>query len=92
MMPLRTHNGMDVAPYGAVVSEGAGIVAWIQRTLKRLPSQRTQKRVLRHVETLSLGTKRAVFLIECDGQRFLLADGMSSPVPLTQRFAAEERR
>lgn len=71
---------------------GAGVLAWVQRVMRRVSGQQSQKKSLRHVETLSFGTKRAVFLIECDGQRFLVADGMSAPVPLTQRFATEERR
>lgn len=47
-------------------------------------------RVLRHVETLPLGPKRFLYLVECDGERFLVAaggEGLSAPVPLTQRFA-----
>lgn len=49
-------------------------------------------RTLRHIETLPLGMKRNVFLIECDGERFLLAisgDSVSSPVAVTQRSVAE---
>lgn len=50
-----------------------------------------QARLLRQVETMQLGPRRAVYLIECDGDRFLIAaggDGVSAPVPLTQGFAA----
>jgi hypothetical protein len=48
------------------------------------------KRNLHHLETLSLGPKRSVYLVECEGERFLIAAGgehLSAPVPLTQRFA-----
>jgi hypothetical protein len=43
---------------------------------------------LRHVETLSLGPRRSLYLVECDGERFLIAagEGLSAPVPLTQQF------
>lgn len=52
-------------------------------------SRSTGIRALRHVETLSLGPKRSLYLVECDGERFLVAagEGLSAPVPLTQRFA-----
>jgi hypothetical protein len=91
MVSTRIQNGLDVSGGSAATMDRAGVVSWVQRALKRLPGQRLQKKSLRHIETLSLGTKRAVFLIECDGQRFLVADGMSAPVPLMQRFAAEEQ-
>ena len=69
------------------------ISRWITFILARLRGQSTATpRVLRHVETLSLGPKRQVFLIECDGERFLVAggsDGLGAPVPLTRRFASE---
>ncbi len=51
-----------------------------------LPRARSQRRALRHVETLALGGKRSVFLIECDGQRYLVADGMSAPVALEHKI------
>jgi len=92
MISTRIQNGLDVSVGFASTTTDANVVAWVQRMFKRLRGQQSHKKSLRHVETLSFGTKRAVFLIECDGQRFLVADGMSAPVPLTQRFAAEERR
>ena len=73
------------------------ISRWITFIIARLRGQSTATpRVLGHVETLSLGPKRQVFLIECDGERFLIAGGsdcLSAPVLLAQRFAAgdEER-
>ena len=42
-------------------------------------------RALRHVETLQLAPGRSLYLVECDGDRFLVAgggDGLSAPVPL----------
>ena len=53
-------------------------------------SKGSAARALRHVETLPLGPKRSLYLVECDGERFLVAagaEGLSAPVPLTQRFA-----
>jgi flagellar biogenesis protein FliO len=52
-------------------------------------------RSLHHVETLSLGPKRSLFLVECDGQRFLVAaagDSISSPVPLSQENAIKQQK
>lgn len=49
-------------------------------------------RALRHVETLALGPRRSLYLVECDGQRFLVAGGgesLSAPVPLTQQVAVQ---
>ena len=46
---------------------------------------RPQTRTLRQVEALHLGPKRTLYLVECDGQRFLLAaggDNVSAPVPV----------
>ncbi len=47
-----------------------------------------QTRSLRHVETLHLGPKRTLFLVECDGHRFLLgsgSDGIHAILPLNQQ-------
>lgn len=74
------------------VSSGKGIAAWIERWLVRLTHRGIRQQCLRHVETLSLGAKRSVVLIECDGQRFLIAEGMSAPVALAQGRVREEQR
>jgi flagellar biogenesis protein FliO len=42
---------------------------------------------LKHLETLSLGMKRQLLLVECDGKRFLISsvgEYMSAPVPTEQ--------
>lgn len=52
-----------------------------------------QTRLLKQVESLQLGPKRAVYLVECDGMRFLIAaggDSMSAPVPLTQHVTMRD--
>ncbi len=51
----------------------------VQRAL-RVPAANTRR--MKRVETLTLGPRKAVHLIECDGHRFLLADGLSTPVVL----------
>ncbi|AFL88129.1 Flagellar biosynthesis protein, FliO [Terriglobus roseus DSM 18391] len=54
-------------------------------------SRRPSGHSLQIRETLSLGIKRQVFLIECDGQRFLITaagDSISSPVSLAIGSAA----
>ncbi len=63
-----------IAPLRALVSSAA----------------RPQTRLLRHVETLSLGQKRSLYLVECDGERFLISagnDSLSAPVPIPQKAA-----
>jgi flagellar biogenesis protein FliO len=75
---------------------------WVARLATQITTwlrgqARTTPRSLRHVETLSLGPKRSLFLVECDGERFLVSaggDALSAPVPLTKHAAAandEER-
>ncbi len=95
---LRIDNGIDIEiashPEKLVSrSRYSSLLAYVARLLSG--AGKSQTKVLRHVETLTLGPKRTVFLIECDGQRFLLAEGASAPVPLTQHFSAavrEDRR
>ncbi len=51
---------------------------WLQTHVK-------PARLLRHVETLPLGPRQSLYLIECGGNRFLVAAGannLSAPVPL----------
>jgi hypothetical protein len=69
---------MDAAPKGL----GERLAA-LMRGAKRNGTP-----ALRHVETLSLGPRRLLYLVECDGERFLVSggDGLSAPVPLTQQF------
>ena len=56
-------------------------------------SAEPKARALMHVESLGLGPRRALHLVECDGERFLIAagDGLSAPVALTQSFRMRDR-
>ena len=57
----------------------------IQRLAALLRGTATSERALRCVETLHLGPKRTLFLVECDGKRFLAgggSDGISALLPL----------
>lgn len=87
--PVRIENGVEkLTETGAVA-----IPKWqhrVRRFVNTFTATRAQQRSLRHVETLSLGAKQKIHLLECEGQRFLVADGLSAPVPLLQRFAVEE--
>lgn len=88
--PVRIENGVGTL----TEADAAKMPVWrhrARRFLKTLAAKRVPQKSLRHVETLSLGAKQKIHLLECDGQRFLVADGLSAPVPLTQRFAMEER-
>ncbi len=45
----------------------------------------SERRALRCVETLHIGPKRTLFLVECDGKRFLAgggSDGINALLPL----------
>lgn len=91
VLPIRNENAFD----GSAAADARSVVTWkhqLQRLVNAFVKTGSQQKTLRHVETLSLGAKRNVYLMECDGQRFLVADGLSTPVPLTQRYATEERR
>lgn len=91
VLPFHTENGFHVP----TAEDANSVSLWRYRLrsfAKSLTKTRSHQKLLRHVETLSVGPKRSVHLMECEGQRFLVADGMSAPVPLTQRFAAEEKR
>ncbi|MEZ2345952.1 flagellar biosynthetic protein FliO [Terriglobus sp. RCC_193] len=91
VLPIRTENGFDVSTEADAISVSPWMYQ-LRRFVKALAKTRSREKSLRHIETLSFGTKRSVHLLECEGQRFLVADGLSAPVPLTQRFAAEDRR
>ncbi len=88
--PLRIENGVEALAEPDAVE----VPSWRQRLrvfLTAFTSMRVPQKSLRHIETLSLGAKQKIYLLECEGQRFLVAEGLSAPVPLTQRFAVEER-
>jgi len=88
--PLRIENGVETL----TEAEAVEVPSWRHRLrgfLAAFTSTRAPQRSLRHIETLSLGAKQKIYLLECEGQRFLVADGLTAPVPLTQRFAVEER-
>ena len=52
-----------------------------------------QARMLKQVEKLQLSPRHTVHLVECGGDRFLIAassDGISAPVLITRRTDTEE--
>lgn len=58
-----------------------------------LRTRTERERHLRVVETLPLGQRRSVALLECDGQRFLAgmgADGVTTLVPLAMQSTASQ--
>lgn len=90
VLPIRAENGF----HALTAADASSVSSWrhrLQNFARSLTQTRSHQKSLRHVETLSLGAKRSVHLVECEGQRFLVADGLSAPVPLTQRFTAEEK-
>ena len=78
MNKSRIHLG-TLTPSPNVARDGwvQRVIAWFRRSfLMQAPAQRRLKRV----DTLALGPRKSVYLIECDGVRFLIADGLSAPV------------
>ena len=67
------HEPHSAPPTGPVQR----IVMFLQRALR---PRAAAKRSLRRIETLPLGPRKCVHLVECGGQYFLLADGLSAPV------------
>ena len=56
-----------------------GIAGWVLALLQGGKSERTQRqRQLRLIETLPLGGKRQLMLVECAGQSFLVGGGLES--------------
>jgi flagellar biogenesis protein FliO len=47
---------------------------------------------LRVAERLSLGSKKTLFLVECEGKKFLVAAGADTIVALTEVRSAPKRR
>ncbi len=80
-------NNARVAALSGAPKSIAG-TAWLERLTAMLRGvTKPQARSLRCVETLQLGPKRSLYLVECEGQRFLVgagSDGLSAPVPLNQ--------
>ena len=93
---MREDMGMAASWEGKQkVQDRRGFRAFVDRALGTvLPGARVVKTPsLRHLETLALGHKRSVYLVECDGERFLIAaggEGLSTPVPLTQKFSMRD--
>lgn|GEM_PF-5387251 len=84
----RTANGSTLAWAARETEPKQG---WLQSLVQKLAGRISAvrrspvRRTLRHVETLSLGQKRTIYLIECDGNRFLVTDGMSAPVAVSAK-------
>lgn len=63
---------------------GDGLAGRVQQWFR---TRTPRERQLRLVETLALGHRRSIALVECDGQRFLAgmsADGVSTLVPIAK--------
>ncbi len=86
----RAASALAESPTGAAVRPVQGIAGALGQWWRT----RTQPaRHLRLVETLALGPKRSVALIELDGQRFLAgmgADGVTTLVPAPAAAPAGE--
>ena len=83
----------DFIPFGASPkSLGERLAALVRG------SRSSAARTLRHLETLPLGPRRSLYLVECDGERFLITAGgvglgapaiplLAIPVPPVPMFA-----
>lgn len=92
MYPIRIQQGLHKTVQNASLRKDKTPGGWLTRMWRALISERKQTKSLRHIESLSLGAKRTLFLVECDGQRYLVADGMTAPVPVVSPRVMEGSR
>lgn len=58
----------------ATAADPGGLAGWVLRMMR--PSEaKTAARHMRVVETMALGGRRQLILVECDGQKFLVGSG-----------------
>ena len=73
--------------------EPEGLAGWVLARLRLLRGVHTaERREMRLVETLSLGGKRQLMLVECAGERYLVGGGLESVqtiVPASRQAAAQ---
>ena len=60
--------------------ETQGLAGWLLGMMGRLtlPAKRQARQHMRVVETLPMGPKRHLYLVSCDGERFLVGGGAES--------------
>lgn len=67
-----------------------GLAGWLIKAVRRLREQsaatrgRAAQRQMRLVETLNLGARRQLLLIECAGEKFLVGTGPESVQTITR--------
>lgn len=99
MPPRRTGSGCvrllvkhDSFALRAMAMLGRTLHAVVQRSAAGAPRSRR----LQLLETLSVGERKQILLVECDGVRFLVtssAQGLSAPAPVyAAAFTHEENR
>lgn len=74
---MRTFQKMNrVAP---AISEVQGLAGWLLGLLRTGKGElRSQQRQMRLIETLPLGGKKQLMLVECGGVSFLVGGGLES--------------
>jgi flagellar biogenesis protein FliO len=60
-----------------------GLAGWLLQRLRGGLAQARGERRMRIAETLSLGGKRQLLLVVCDGERFLIGAGADSVQSIT---------
>ena len=70
-------------------AELEGLAGWLLTILRRQPlfagpRKRTQRKHMRLLETLPMGPKRHLYLVTCDGERFLVGTGPESVQTITR--------
>ncbi len=83
-LPSRFASRAENAPHASQAASPSYSLADRVQGWLRMRAPREQR--LRLVETLALGPRRSVAMIECDGQRFLAglgSDGVTTIVPVT---------
>ena len=67
-------------------TEQQGWTGWIASAVRWLktPAERAQRKHLRVVETLTIGAKKQLVLVSCDGERFLVGTGAEGVGTITR--------
>jgi flagellar biogenesis protein FliO len=72
-------SGMSTSTAG----QGGSLAGWLLQRLRGGFTRASAERRMHVVETLSLGGKRQLMLVVCDGERFLIGVGAESVSSLT---------
>jgi flagellar biogenesis protein FliO len=81
---LNERDAMTVSARG-----DRGLVGWLMEAIRTRTRQNGQPRRLKWIETLSLGGKRHLMLVSCDGTRFLVGVNGDAAMTIVSLTGAE---